>query len=191
MRHNDIRDLTAELLNETCIDVSVEPNLLPLSGEILPTAANTEEGAKCDVAARDLWGKGKKAFSDIKVFNPLAKSYTQQQIKSIYSNAESAKRRKYNHRILHIEHGSFTPIIFSCFGGMGEEAKRYYTKICELLAEKRNQQLSIVKNFVRTQLNFSLIRSAALCIRGSKSHRIKHEVIKNMDIKMAVIDANL
>ena len=35
IRHNDIRDLTAELMSEVCHDVSTEPPLQPLSGESL------------------------------------------------------------------------------------------------------------------------------------------------------------
>ena len=33
IRHNEVRDLTAELLSEVCNDVSIEPSLTPLSGE--------------------------------------------------------------------------------------------------------------------------------------------------------------
>ena len=33
-RHNKIRDIEAEFLDEVCISVKKEPNLLPLSGEI-------------------------------------------------------------------------------------------------------------------------------------------------------------
>ena len=35
MRHNGIRDLTANLLSEVCSDVQIEPDLQPLTGEIL------------------------------------------------------------------------------------------------------------------------------------------------------------
>ena len=33
IRHNNIRDFTAEILNEICQDVAVEPLLTPLTGE--------------------------------------------------------------------------------------------------------------------------------------------------------------
>ena len=33
LRHNSLRDLLAELLEEICKDVVVEPPLLPLTGE--------------------------------------------------------------------------------------------------------------------------------------------------------------
>ena len=36
LRHNSLRDLIAEILDEVCSDVEVEPPLLPLTGEKLP-----------------------------------------------------------------------------------------------------------------------------------------------------------
>ena len=39
-RHNEIRDLFARLLDDVCNDVSIEPTLTPLTGEMLPTSSN-------------------------------------------------------------------------------------------------------------------------------------------------------
>ena len=50
LRHNDLRDFTAETLSEVCTDVCIEPSLQPLSGETLDYAtANVEDGARVDV----------------------------------------------------------------------------------------------------------------------------------------------
>ncbi|KAG0719316.1 hypothetical protein GWK47_050756 [Chionoecetes opilio] len=35
IRHDEVRDLTASMLKEVCHDVSTEPTLLPLDGELL------------------------------------------------------------------------------------------------------------------------------------------------------------
>ena len=57
LRHNEIRDVTRDLLNEVCHNVSTEPELQPLSGELLShRAANTEDGACLDVKAQGFWG---------------------------------------------------------------------------------------------------------------------------------------
>ena len=40
IRHNEIRDLTANLLTEVCSDVWIEPSLQPLSGETLQGASS-------------------------------------------------------------------------------------------------------------------------------------------------------
>ena len=47
LRHNEIRDITANLLTEVCHDVCVEPELQPLTGELLTNAtANKEDGGR-------------------------------------------------------------------------------------------------------------------------------------------------
>ena len=47
IRHNEIRDLTADLMSEVCLDVCVEPALQPLTGEQLTFAtANREDSAR-------------------------------------------------------------------------------------------------------------------------------------------------
>ena len=58
LRRNEIRDVTADLLNELCHNVSAEPELQPLSGELLNhRTANTEDGARLDVkGAQGFWG---------------------------------------------------------------------------------------------------------------------------------------
>ena len=46
IRHNEIRDLTANLMTEVCHNVSIEPHLQPITGETFPAmTANTEDGA--------------------------------------------------------------------------------------------------------------------------------------------------
>ena len=64
LRHNAVRDIIANLFTEVCHNVSVEPELQPLSGEQLQyRTANTEDGARLDVHAQGFWGdKHKGAF---------------------------------------------------------------------------------------------------------------------------------
>ena len=79
LRHNDLRDFTAETLSEVCTDVCIEPSLQPLSGETLDYAtANVEDGARVDVCATGFWGNHRqKAYFDVKVFNPNASIATE------------------------------------------------------------------------------------------------------------------
>ena len=45
IRHNEIRDVTANLLTEVCHEVQVEPGLQPISGERFQQASlNIEDG---------------------------------------------------------------------------------------------------------------------------------------------------
>ena len=58
IRHDEVRDFTADLLSETCNDVAIEPLLTPLTGETFryKTAANKEDHARLDVSAREVSG---------------------------------------------------------------------------------------------------------------------------------------
>ena len=52
IQHNEIRDVTADLLTEVCNDVCIEPDLQPLTGEALTgSSSNTQDGARLDIAA--------------------------------------------------------------------------------------------------------------------------------------------
>ena len=57
LRHNDIQDLTANLLSEVCNNVSIKPHLQPVSEEhLFGATAILQDGASLDVAANGLWG---------------------------------------------------------------------------------------------------------------------------------------
>ncbi|KAG1670342.1 MFS-type transporter SLC18B1 [Nymphon striatum] len=101
------------------------------------------DDARADVSARGFWVKGRKTFVDIRVFNPLAKMYNKNEnitLKSAYQINENSKMREYNERILQIEHGTFTPLVFSAFGGMGYESSRFFKRLNEMIAEKKNEK---------------------------------------------------
>ena len=56
IRHDDLRDLTANMLSEVCKDVEVEPKLTPLTGKVLGSrTANTTDDARLDIRARGIW----------------------------------------------------------------------------------------------------------------------------------------
>ena len=173
MRHDDIRDTTADILTEICPSVSIELTLQPLMGEQLQLlTANTEDEARADSCAQGFWGnKQQRAFFDLWVFNPLAPSYCKSSLTTVYRRNENEKRRAYEQRIIEIEHGSFTPLVLSATGGMGQAAAMAYKRMASLLAEKRGQPYCRTMGWLRCVLNFSLIRSAIQCIRGARSAR--------------------
>ena len=56
IRHNEVRDLTASLLTEVCHDVRVEPDLQPVTGEMMTgSTSNTNDGARLDIAVNGFW----------------------------------------------------------------------------------------------------------------------------------------
>ena len=59
IRHDEVRDLTASMLRNVCHDVCVEPNLQPLSGEVIVhQTAIVEDGARLDISACGFEGGG-------------------------------------------------------------------------------------------------------------------------------------
>ena len=182
-RHNEVRRITAELLKEVCIDVEEEPMLQELTGEVFEAkTTKIEKDVRLDVAARGFWTRGQKAFCDVRVFNPIAKCHRSKPLAKVHENHEKEKKVKYANRVLEVEHGTFTPLVFSCFGGMSRECSFFYKKLAEKLAEKRNLNFGEVMCFVRTKINVSLIKSLVLCTRGSRSIRSDSTSIAETDI---------
>ena len=175
-RHNELRNLTAALLSEVCNDVATEPELQPLSGENLHyRTAITTDGARLDVKAQGFWGStNTKDYFDVKVFNPYAKSYRKRPQPQVFSQLEQSKRRAYEERIRDVEHGTFTPLIFSATGGLGRAATVTYRRLASQLADKWMEPYGIVMGWLRCQISFSLIRSAIACLRNSRVSHYYH-----------------
>ena len=94
-----------------------------------------------------------------------------QPLQACYRKHEILKKRAYEQRIREVEHGSFTPLVFSASGGMGNAARIFYKRLASLIADKSNSPYSITLAWLRTRLSFSLLRSAIQCIRGTRSSR--------------------
>ena len=171
IRHNEIRDVTADLLSDICHGVGTEPHLQPVTGEHLThRTANREDGARLDIVAESFWGRNRqRAFFDVRVFNPLAQSYRNTPLAQCYQRNEMEKKRAYDERVREIEHGSFSPLVFTTSGGMGITAAVVYKRIASLIAEKQDKPYSRMIHWIRCRLNFSLLRSAIMCLRGSRS----------------------
>ena len=75
IRHNEVRDTFADLMNEVCHDVQIEPKLQPLQGEsFVNNSTTTEDEARLDIKANRIWGsRFSRAFFDVKIFKPHAK----------------------------------------------------------------------------------------------------------------------
>ena len=66
--------------------------------------------------------------------NSNAPSYCGTQVSSLYLHFEREKQWKYERRIREIEMGSFTPLVFSTFGGMGHAAAVFYRRLAFLVS---------------------------------------------------------
>ena len=92
---------------------------------------------------------------------------------------------------MQVEHGTFTPLVFSSLGGMSVECSTFYSRLNEMLAAKRDVSLSVSMCFLRVQLSFSLLRSTRICIRGSRSRSLPSEPIRDIDFTIACTKARL
>ena len=100
----------------------------------------------------------------------MAPSYRNTSLSQCYRRNELEKRRVYNERIREVEHGSFSPLVFSTAGGMGTTANVVYKRIASLIADKHGKPYSKTINWMRCRLSFSLLRSAIMCFRGARSY---------------------
>ena len=75
-----------------------------------------------------------------------------------------------------IEHGSFSPLVFSATGGMGTVASVVYKRLAAMIATKYAKSYSLTMQWIRCRISFSLLRSAIMCLRGSRSSRHHHHI---------------
>ena len=169
MRHNALRDLNADFQREVCKDVVVEPQLLPLRNEVVD--GTSARRAAPDISSRGIWSTFERTFFDVRVMHPNCPSYQSLSLPSLYNKHETEKMKKYNNRILTVEKGSFTPLVYSTFGGWAPQATKYHRRLATLIARKRNEEYHHVVNHLRTRTRFALLRSVLVAVRGERGKR--------------------
>jgi hypothetical protein len=85
---------------------------------------------------------------------------------------EQQKKSQYGERIIQVQQGTFTPLVFSSLG-MGKEAQTFVKKLATLLSEKNKEQYSQVICLLRARIAFAfaLWRCANECLRGTRRPR--------------------
>ena len=186
VRHNVIRDLTAELLKEVCHNVAVEPTLLPLSGEAFTgLSTNTSKNARADVQAAGFWTRGEDAYFDVKVFHPDAPSYKSKSPTSLFEVHEQRKRLEYEERIVNVDRGSFTHLEFTTTDAVGPVAEKVFATPG---GKTDGGKYSVTMAWLQCQLSFALLCGAILCVRGSRSHQ-QHPV--HSEQELAVVESRM
>ena len=126
-----------------CQKVTKEPLLQPLSGEQLPRSTNKVDDARVDIKARGFWTGEQDAFFDIGAIHPFAFSYQDLPLSSVYRQHELKKRREYGQRIREVEHGGFTPLVFTTAGGTAPETTIFFEETRKPDSEKRGRDLRL------------------------------------------------
>ena len=153
------------MLSEVCHNVTKEPLLRPVQGEIFHhNSANREEHARLDISAKRFWNRSQVAFFDIRVFYPNTPSNQSTPASAVYKKHANEKKRKYGQRVREIERGVFTPLVFSTSGGMSKECTIFYQRLAALTADKADQSYATLLGWIRVRLSFALLSMAILCI---------------------------
>ena len=79
---------------------------------------------------------------------------------------------------MNIEHGSFTPLVFSVSGVLDKECSMYHKHMAEKIAKKFNESFEKVIIVIRYKLSFIILRSALLCINGSRCNYVLKDIEK-------------
>ena len=165
LRHNNIRDVSINMLEEVCYDIKKEPVLLSLSGETFSlNSANKSEEARADISARGVFQPMDKVFFDVRIFHPASASNSS--VADPFLNHEQQKKREYNQRIIDVEKASFVPLVYSTCGGEGKEAAAFNKRLALLLSAKRNLSYSDAISYVRRRIRFSILQTTLLALRG-------------------------
>ncbi len=172
-RHDEIRDLfgqtateilTTWRLNQTFSFTLVSNSMRQQTGK------TKQDWISVLVASGNVVNEHSSMYG---VFNPFAPSYRNQKLSTAFSANEREKKRAYAERIVNVEHGSFTPLVFTPYGGSSRETEIFIAVLASSIAEKRKLAVSITTNWLRSNIYFALLRSTILYVRGSRSLRKK------------------
>ena len=185
MRHNAIRDTEAKIMKEVCSDIKIEPNMLPVGMDKI--IGNNADNARLDISARGVWRSQERTFFDVRVTHPTAASHLKKSMEALYRENENEKKRAYNDRVMNIEKGAFTPLVFSTTGGMGPECTRLNKQLAELISQKTGEVYAHVMRHLRTRLRFALLRATLVAVRGYRGQKGRSEEIEIEDISFNLI----
>ena len=132
----------------------MEPQLQQITGEYLQHSTAAGNEVRLDVSARGFWQTGQMAFLDVRVFNTNAKRYANIQLSKAYEINKKEKNKKYNERILQVEHGSFTPLVMSATGRMSRECKKFYSRLAEIICKKIKTNYNLTITWSKEKLHF-------------------------------------
>ena len=125
-------------------------------------------------------------FFDVRIFDPNAQRHENKTLKRCYELNENEKKRDYSSRILNVEQGSFTALVFSITGGMGRECSMFVKRLCQMISLKRKKELSVATYGIRCKISYALLQISLLCVRGSR--KMSSEYIQLNTMTFSAID---
>ena len=77
---------------------------------------------------------------------------------------------------MEVEHGTFTPLIFTTSGAMSHECSKFHKALAEKMSVKSGEKYEDIMRYMRVKISFLVLKATLLCLRGSRTMR------KNIDI---------
>ena len=114
------------------------------------------------------WTPGVTAFFDVRVTHVNSRSNQGKYTATIFKEQENEKKRKYNQRVMDVEMGTFTPLVFGTNGGMGLDCQNFLRTLANKLSAKSDEPCASVISWLRIQLSFAISRTVHRCLRGSR-----------------------
>ena len=78
------------------------------------------------------------------------------------------KKAAYSSRVNQMEKSTFTPMVFSTFGGMGNECHRALQRAAGKIASKRKESYADVMGHISTRIRMCILRTVLMSVRGSR-----------------------
>ena len=82
--------------------------------------------------------------------DPNAHSYRDLTPRQIYNKHENEEKRQYAEKVMEIEQGTFTPLVFTTTGGMVDECVKYHSRLEGLIANKKGVSYGLLLRLVDT-----------------------------------------
>ena len=70
---------------------------------------------------------------------------------------------------MNIEHGRFTPLVFSVNGGMAKKCLQFHKTVAEKIANKSGCRYEKRLSIIKCKLSFLILCASLMCVRGSRS----------------------
>ena len=137
---------------------SLAPNLLPG----MPQLCEARCSCECFLGF-----KSPSECRDVKVFNPSAPSYHNSQSQAYYVQYGRMEREHMSSVTMKLSMVC-SPLWFSVYQGEWGRLPLYSTRDWLLIGKQDNQPYSLCIQWLRCQLNFSLICSSIICLRGNQ-----------------------
>ena len=103
----------------------------------------------------------------------------------VYTRMRKSVNTQVECSISNMEHSL---LIFTTTGGMRKECLNYHSRLAELIAIKKGEDYIKTISWIRARTSFVLLRSALICLRGTRSTVRKSWDFRSTDIEIENTD---